>query len=136
MTGRVIKHVSFRGGILLIFAVFALVFGLGSLGAHVPEQAQVNAHVITDIAPLEFWYAAWTFTGVLCVLGAFIKRVDPIAYGAWIFLCSVFVFGYSAAEYLAWRGALLTDPPVLRAWLAAAFFGALGLLGYIESRRP
>lgn len=136
MTGRLIKHVSFRGIILLIFAVFALALGLGSLGTSIPPQAQVNAHVITDIAPLEFWYGVWTLTGVLCILGAFIKRLDPIAYGMWIFLCTVFVFGYSAAEYLAWRGALLTEPPVLRAWLSALFFGALGLLGYIESRRP
>lgn len=138
MVGRMTGLVGFRGVILLIFGMFSLMFGLGSLGSTPSSQALANAQVIITLAPLVYWYAFWTVVGITCFTGAFAKRVDPIAYGAWSFACFVFSLGYLSCQMLDWIGwaHAVNGVEVHRAGISALLFGVLGFLGLVEGRRP
>lgn len=134
MVVRTIKHVGYRGAVLMVLGVFGLFFGLGSLGNPPSQRALDNAQVIMYLAGGELWpwYLVWTVVGLLCWVGAFWKRIDPYAYASFMFVCGIFTFGYFTAQLLSWCGLV---HHVDRGWVSALIFATLGFLGHVESRR-
>ncbi len=106
-----------RGLFLLFLALLDLLYGL-SLWRPAAEAARSpSTRFLVEIMPLPGWALLWLAVGVACLVGAFVRRADRIAYAAaggiktlW---GTVFLLGWLAgAIERGWVGATI--------WLAFA----------------
>jgi hypothetical protein len=119
-----------RGAVLAYLALVDVLFAL-SLVCPAPETAQSSStRFLADLAPLPSWGALWFVVGVVCLVGAFVHRLDRYAFacaaGIKTLWGGVFLFGWLAGEIeRGWVGAVL--------WLGLAVLVVI-LAGWPEPR--
>lgn len=101
-----------RGTFLLFLALVDLVYAL-SLWRPAPAAAQAPAtRFLMTIMPLHAWAALWLVVGVVCLVGAFVHRLDRAAFTAATAIKSlwgaVFLAGWVAGGlYRGWVSAVV-----------------------------
>lgn len=116
---RLGAHLGRRGTMLTLKGTIALLYGYGQLVEPIPDRSGLR--LLLHMMPLHAWAVAWICAGVIALVCAWAGpgRDWPGYTAVWLITVP-----WSLSNLLSWWP--LGDNP--RGWIAAAIFGAFGLV--------
>lgn len=116
-------HIGRRGILLLFLSLIELIIGLNNIDQDLPNQVLENAHYLLLWVPLGTWFVIWTISGAISFLGAFSRKIEPMAFWLGTFLSMATSLGYFAAA-LFWHN---SD----RAWVSGLLYGGIAVINQV-----
>jgi hypothetical protein len=97
-----------RGASLLFVGMLAFVLAASLWWAPAVQRATPGYRVLSDLAPLWLWASAWTLSGVVCWVQAFVHQ-DRVAFALstamwWAYGIAYFVGAVSGVNPRGWVG--------------------------------
>lgn len=146
MPDRYIRRLNGPRGSALMFlgALIAWPHAVGTSGVFTPPAPIPTGLVaMTFVLPLPVYSAAWAFTGLLCVIAAWVPRrtrqnptMDRFAWAAVACMFVVWSFAYGAGWLLSVAGLAGTDITVRAYVFAFIYLGVALLVGVCARALP